>query len=192
VPTPSKTSNKQIVAVSLGILKSKGASALTLATVAKRVGVRAPSLYRRFADREALMREVELEVFRDLSKHLEVAAGSKAPYDALRAMAHAYRDYAHTFPDAYRLMFSAGSSGNTEETVVRLNAAMPLLSRLRGILGPSTPALAIARTMTAYLHGFTSMELSGAFRLADTVEEDFHAGLDLLLKAVGAIADRKA
>jgi len=41
--------------------------------------------------------------------------------------------------------------------------------------------LPLARTLTAFLHGFISMELANAFRLGGNIEAAFRDGLDTIL-----------
>ena len=54
MPTPERTSTEEIVAAGREILEIAGPSGLTMQAVADRVGVRAPSLYKRVRDRDAL------------------------------------------------------------------------------------------------------------------------------------------
>ena len=54
MPTPERTSYAEIVAAGRDILEESGPTGLTMQSVAQRVGVRAPSLYKRVRDRDAL------------------------------------------------------------------------------------------------------------------------------------------
>ncbi|WP_412159619.1 helix-turn-helix domain-containing protein, partial [Pantoea sp. SIMBA_079] len=54
MPTPEKTSRTAIVAAGRVLIESGGLDGLTMQAVAERVGVRAPSLYKRVRDRREL------------------------------------------------------------------------------------------------------------------------------------------
>ena len=45
-------------------------------------------------------------------------------------------------------------------------------------------ALAAARVLTPFLHGFVSMELSQAFRLGGGIDEAFETGLEAILSGL--------
>ena len=65
-------------------------------------------------------------------------------------------------------------------------AAAPLLALAERLVG-NDRALRAARLLTAFAHGFVSMELNGAFRLGGDVNAAFRDGIDVL---VGALETR--
>jgi AcrR family transcriptional regulator len=58
MPTPERTSYAEIVATGREVLEESGPAGLTMQRIAEKVGVRAPSLYKRVRDREALVEAV--------------------------------------------------------------------------------------------------------------------------------------
>ena len=51
-------------------------------------------------------------------------------------------------------------------------------------LGGEAGALAAARTVAAWAHGFVSMELAGAFRLGGDVDDAYDTGIEVILAGV--------
>jgi AcrR family transcriptional regulator len=139
---------------------------------------RAPSLYKRFADRDAILVAVTEGVLLDLRAALVAAAPGKSPAGDLAEMARAYRAFARRFPRLYPLLFASGA-----DVDARAAAVEPVLARLSALVAPKR-VLPAARLLTAFLHGFVSMELGGAFRLGGSVDEAFAFGLETILGAL--------
>ena len=180
MPTPAKTSPSEIIAAARDLLAEVGIDSLTMQAVADRVGVRGPSLYKHFADRAALLSAVEQTVVADLKNVLVAAATSPDDKTALRAMAKAYRRFACESPATYALIFSLQSPDEVSLAARRLSLE-PVLARLESYLGDRNLAFVRARVLTAFLHGFVSMETTGAFGMGGNIDSAFSMGLDILL-----------
>src|SRR5258705_874669 len=76
MPTPDRTSVEDIIRAGRDILESDGLGRLTMQAVADRVGVRAPSLYKRVKSRDDLIRLIAQATLQDLSERLHAVAGS--------------------------------------------------------------------------------------------------------------------
>lgn len=174
MPTPDRTSLAEIVDAGRGILEEGGPAKLTMQAVAARVGVRAPSLYKRVRDRDALLTLVAQASAQDLATRLEASDGS------LSALAHIYRAFAQQRPEGFRLMFTVDGAA---ESMAR--ASVPILSATREIVGPDA-ALDAARLVTAWATGFVNMELSGSFRFDGDLDQAFEYGLERLVAGLRA------
>lgn len=174
MPTPDRTSYAEIVAAGRALLEESGPSGLTMQRVAERVGVRAPSLYKRVRDREALVAAVAEATVDDLTDRLEASGGS------LEALAVTYRAFAHERPEGFRLLFAAAAP---QDAVNRVGATVV---RAAGSLAGEEHALEAARLVTAWVTGFAQMELAGAFRLGGDLDEAFAFGLATLRRGLAA------
>ena len=169
MPTPERTSTAEIVEAGREILEIAGPAGLTMQAVAERVGVRAPSLYKRVRDRDALLAAVATASIEALTARLEAVG------DDLTALAHAYRAFAHAHPEGFRLMFTVAAPHDALD-----RSAAPLIRATAALVGEDD-ALDAARLFTAWATGFLQMELSGAFRLGGNVDRAFDYGLRRLL-----------
>lgn len=165
MPAPERTTTAQIIAAGQQILESAGPAGLTMQAVAERVGVRAPSLYKRVRDRDALHAAVATASVDALTTRLEAAG------DDLAALAHTYRTFARERPEGFRLMFTAAVPHEALE-----RSAAPIIRACAAAVGEKD-ALDAARLFTAWATGFLQMELSGAFRLGGDVDRAFDYGL---------------
>lgn len=160
----------RIVAAARALYFERGPDAVTMRGVAERVGVTATALYRHFADKDAILREVMGEGSRLLGSHLFRALEAPTPLERLRATANAYLDFALAQPQAYRALFEAGEV--EEGTPIQLQrGAMRrfLRDRVReamdaGVLASGDPD-GIALSVWAMLHGLASLHHAGITRL---------------------------
>jgi AcrR family transcriptional regulator len=187
MPTPDRTSLDEIVAAGRSLLESGGLSGLTMQAVADRVGVRAPSLYKRVRDRSELVSRVAQATIRELGDRLDAAAADEPDSRrALAAVAHEARSFARERPVAFGLVFAPGADLALDPKALAQGSTTVL--RIAAELAGEDRALDAARTLTAWLNGFVGMELSGAFRLGGEVDRAFEFGIATL---TGALALRE-
>jgi AcrR family transcriptional regulator len=98
----------EIKALAWGQIATAGASALSLNAIAKQMGMSGPSLYRYFANRDALITELITDAYRSLADTLHAAAESGAD---LTALAHALRRWAQDDPQRYHLIYGTPVPG---------------------------------------------------------------------------------
>lgn len=119
----------EIIAAARELLDEEGDErAVTLRSVARRIGIAAPSIYPHFPDQPAIMLAVVRQEFDRLAAVLREAAeaGGQDPRQRLFAVCHAYLDLARTHPERYRTMFGGlwmpalDDSSITEEALVGL------------------------------------------------------------------------
>jgi len=180
-PAAPRTSNEAIVAAARLLLESGGTEAVTMQAVALQVGVRAPSLYKRFADRATLMTALADDIAADLAEAVAPAPDVRDPREAVRAMAARYRTFARRAPQSYQLLFA--TAGVAPSPGPNSLASADVLHLAGALAGPDD-ALEAARTLVAFAHGFVSMELAGAFRLGGDVDAAFDYGLETLIRGL--------
>ncbi len=161
-PARARTSQSAIVAAARDLLEEGGIEAVSMAGVAEQMGIRGPSLYKHVADRNALLSAVATDVALDLGRTLTraVERAGAGPTVRLRSIATAYRSFALATPRAAGLLFSSIAPGATPTMASQVEAVRPLLDAAEAIVGHAR-ALAAARVLTAFAHGFTDMESAG-------------------------------
>lgn len=174
MPTPDRTSLAEIVDAGRSLLEAGGPPKLTMQAVAERVGVRAPSLYKRVRDRDALLILVGIATADDLADRMEASDGT------LTALGHTYRAFAQQHPEGFRLLFTIQGPD-----AAMARASVPLLRATQEIVGEDA-ALNAARLVTAWATGFVNMELSGSFRFDGDIDEAFEYGIERLVAGLRA------
>lgn len=190
-PTPARTSRDAIVAAARAILEEDGLEAVTMVTVAWRVGIRPPSLYKHVRDHSALVTALVEGAADELRAVLATAAaaavddvaGPDPAAQRVAAIAEAYRGFAHRWPRSASLLFADLGPATGAMVALSARAAEPVVAAAAALVGPDR-ALPAARVLTAFVHGFTSMELAGAFRLGGDVDEAFGLGVETLVRGL--------
>lgn len=151
-----------------------GYDALTLATLADRLGIRVPSLYKHVRSLADLQRRLRLAGLRELDEALRAAAVGRAGREALLATGHAYRRYAREHPGHYAAGLRAPHHADHEEVApVAARLVELMLAVVRGYGLEGDDALHAVRGVRAALHGFVALEQAGAFGLPQDVDSSF-------------------
>ncbi|AMM19048.1 hypothetical protein AX769_01465 [Frondihabitans sp. PAMC 28766] len=173
MPTPEKTSVEAIVLAARDLLELDGLAGLTMNAVAQRVGVRPPSLYKRVGGRDDLIRLVAEATLTDLARRLDATAD---PVE----LAAAVRTFGGERPAAFQLVMTPGAGVPVARPEYGEAASRAILDLAARLAGPDH-ALEAARTLTAWVVGFVSMELSGGFTLGGSVDDAWLFGVTNLL-----------
>jgi AcrR family transcriptional regulator len=184
---PPKTSDAAIIKSARTLLERYGRSGFSMNDVASRVGVRAPSLYSRFADRAALLDALEAKLWIELRVCLERQLVAGKPFESLRSQARAYRAFAKANPNGYFLLFDIQRSPSRESKRARAAASEPFFAVLEGQAGASAAARAVAgaaRMLAPFIHGFVALELAGAMRGGSGLGAAFEQGVESILDDV--------
>jgi AcrR family transcriptional regulator len=181
-PAVAKTSDAEVIACARELIERHGSEALSMRDIARAIGVRAPSLYKRFANRTALLLAVDIQVMDEAAQVLTGAARGASPTARLRAIAHAYRRYARAHPRLYQLVYSGRTPRDPAATAARQRAVMPAVLEFGALVGEAR-ALAATRVLWAFLHGFVSMENVGEFRLGPGIDDAFRLGLEVVINS---------
>ncbi len=178
MPYPAKTSRDNIVREALKLLEVEGPAALSMRTLASKLGVNASSLYHHFSGKEVLEKALADEGARLLLKRLEAAARNQFAREALAATAEAYLAFCREHPALYTLMMAPRPPEKAEA-----GASKDLWNFVLERIGEVTKReddTAAAVAFWSFLHGFVSLERSGLFGLSGA-QGGLEVGLGALL-----------
>jgi AcrR family transcriptional regulator len=178
-------SREIVVAEAARVADEEGYERLTLAAVAKRFGVAVPSLYKHVHGLDALRRGLAVLAIRELSEALAAGANGREGKPALRAMAHAYRDYAREHPGRYAATLRAPDPSDRDATSAAQSLLATVFSVLAGYDLTGTGAVHATRALRAALHGFVALQAAGGFGMPQDVDRSFERmvdGLDAALR----------
>jgi len=191
MPRRPGLTRESVVERAAELVDREGLPALSLAQLARSLGVRAPSLYNHVDGLDDLRGALRLRGLERLERRIARAAVGRARRDALVAVAEAYRAFAGEHPGLYALTAGAGGGGaGSGRDAAAAEAAGSrvvgiVLDVLRGYGLEGDEALHAVRALRSSLHGFVSLERAGAFELPLDLDASFerlvrlhHAGLE--------------
>jgi AcrR family transcriptional regulator len=160
-----------VVAAAAALVDVAGLRQLTLARLAAAVGIRTPSLYAHIDGLDDLRSRLGARGAWELSAALKVAAAGRARGEALRAIALAYREYAHAHPGTYAAMQLAPDS--EEFAAAGAEVVGTIVAVLRGYGLEGEPAIHAVRAIRSALHGFVTLEREGGFGLPIDLDHSY-------------------
>jgi len=161
-----------VVCAATRIADEQGLDAVTLARVARALGVRAPSLYEHVGGHADLLARVGSDAALALAQALEGAAAGRSGADALRAVAGAYRAFARERPGSYAALQRAQPPGSEAARAGERVVAV-VIAVLRGYGLEGDDAVQAVRVVRSALHGFVVLENGGGFGLPLSLDDAF-------------------
>jgi AcrR family transcriptional regulator len=168
------------------LLDQRPGDSLSLAVVADSLGVRAPSLYKHVDGLPGLHRGLVLLAKGALADTLRDAVVGRSGDDAVTALADAYRRWALAHPGQYPLTVRAPLEGDADDLAVSERATSVVYTALGGYGLDGDDAVDATRFLRAALHGFVSLETSGAFALPVDLERSWQRAVQHVVAALAA------
>jgi AcrR family transcriptional regulator len=164
-----------VVRVAAELADELGFGRLTLATLAKRLGIALPSLYTHIRSLEHLRQQVSLLASEEIGQELGAAIQGRSHVEALAAIAEAYRAYALRFPGRYAASQLAPDLSDERHAAAIARIVHAIYATLRGY-GLEEPEITDAvRMLRSSLHGFVSLEQVGGFALPQSLDGSFQS-----------------
>lgn len=158
---PKLLSSADILKTAITLMEHDDADGLSLRAVAAKLGVKAPSLYRYFPHKEALEMAVAEEVLSALRTELQSASDSPDPDTRFRLMAGAYLRFARERFPLYVLIVQNRVPGTYGSKAAK--AVWNLLLEVTSAISGQHDDTAAAVATWSFLHGYATLEHSGAF-----------------------------
>ena len=167
-------STADVVAAGAALADEAGIGALTLASLAERLGVKPPALYKHVASLADLQHRIATLAMTELSEAFRDALQGRAGAEALEALFGAMRAYVGTHPGRYSATVGAEFRGQDDPLLV---ASTRVISSIRAVLAgygiaPDEADHAI-RALRCLIHGFSLLQAANAFQWSNDPDESF-------------------
>ncbi|WP_454793658.1 TetR/AcrR family transcriptional regulator [Mycolicibacterium lutetiense] len=159
------------------LLETGHVKAVSIRSVAQRVGVTPPSIYLHFADKDALLDAVCSRYFEKLDEEMQrVAADQPSTIEVLRAQGHAYVNFARRTPELYRLAtMGEGRPGSDVDTALNSSAFQHMRAAMEALIAegvyPPGDATMLALELWTAAHGVAAILISKPYLPWGDVDE---------------------
>ena len=158
-----RVTKERIISEAIRLIEEKEQSVISLHELARRLGIKTPSLYNHIKNTRDLQHEVFRYAIDKFVANQNAATAGKRKDEAVRAFAEAYYQFAKENKGLYRLIMSMPLDNDDTEKEL----ALPLLETVVKLLsdyGLKDETIAHwQRVLRAILHGFISQEDLGYF-----------------------------
>ena len=163
-----------------------GMQEVTLANLAKKLTIRPPSLYNHFDGLPGLRKALAIYGIDRLYEEVAHSAIGVSSTDAVIAISKAYVNFSRKHPGIYEATLFAPDP--EDEDVQRAGAKMVNLSvRVLGAFNlEGDQALNAVRGLRSILHGFSSLEQRGGFKLELDLDESLLIIIKAFLKGISS------
>src|SRR3954453_6340215 len=167
------------------LLETGNAKAVSIRSVAQRVGVTSPSIYLHFEDKDALLDAVCGRYFEKLNEEMQrVAADQPSTIDVLRAQGLAYVRFALKTPELYRIaMLGESRPGSDVDMALNTSAFVHMRNTVASLIAEGTyppgDETTLALELWTVAHGVAALLVSRPYLPWGDIE----AFADRVLKA---------
>ena len=169
-----------VVKAAAQLADREGLDRLTLARLAERLGVRAPSLYAHVHGLADLRARVGAQGVAQMNAAVSAAATGRAGAEALQAVCDAYRTFAHAHPGMYAAMQRPPEDPESEMAAAAGRLVEVFVAVLHGYGLEGEDAIHGTRLVRSALHGFVTLEQDEGFRMPIPLEETYRRLIAML------------
>lgn len=186
-----QTTSDKILAAARALLEQDGAAAVSMRRVADAVGITPMAIYRHFANRDTLLKNVADAAFMEVAREWSTHARHPDLMHALRHSMEHYLDYALRHPHMFDYNFSVARDDARrfpEDFRARCSPTLNVVADMlaegmrQGLLRPGDP-WNIAMTLWAQAHGLIALYRAGRFSYDEAQFRAFY------LQSIGVVFD---
>ncbi|MFC4321818.1 TetR/AcrR family transcriptional regulator [Litchfieldia salsa] len=171
-----------ILKTAADMVNEQGLDAITLASLAKRLSVRSPSLYNHIAGLEDLKKQLAIYGIEQLYTALIQSAIGRSGNEAVHAMGDAYVSFARENPGIYEATLLLPMDPDVQQAGSKIvDLTLKILAHYNLT---EDEAIHGVRGIRSILHGFASLEQKGGFGLPLDVNDSLKRLIDSYLVGI--------
>ncbi len=163
---------------------TEGFGAVTLATLAKKLNVRPPSLYNHIEGLGGLKKKLAVYGMEVLYERLAKASIGRSKDEAVHSMSGAYIEFAREHPGIYELTLHALDPEDQDVQRAGSKIVDLTVQILKGYELENDEVIHAVRGLRSILHGFSSLEQKGGFGLSLDLNKSLYLLIESFLAGI--------
>ena len=186
----TKIDRETIIREAAHIANETGIENLSLKTLAAKLGVKPPSLYNHVDGLDDLKQQIMLYGWKEMEDRIIQAVIGLTGYDAIRAMCHAFHQYATENQGIFSAMlwYNQYENEQTREATLKMFSVFLKITKSLNISQDNCAHL--VRMFRGFLEGFTLLENHHAFGNVQPIEDSFHLSIDILIEGMKKLEEK--
>ena len=162
---------QEIIEVCVEMIDKDGFQNLSVKTIADRLGIKPPSLYKHF---QGGLDEIKIAK----------SAVGKSREEGLKAMCYALREFAHDHPGVFEAICWHNSYTSELNNEITKGVISSLYSILDSLEFSETRKMHVLRSLRGLVEGFSMLEVPGSFGDEISLDESFAYGVEALISGI--------
>lgn len=176
----------KILLKAVEIADQEGVEALSLASLAKGLGIKPPSLYNHIESLSALRQQMALYGTDQLCEAMRAAAETAEGDQAVMAISLAYVNFVRSHPGLYEALSMAPDTADPAFQAAGRRVVDLVVQALDVYSLEASLQIHLVRGLRSMLHGFASIEQKKGFGMPELPDESFQIMVKTFLKGIKA------
>jgi AcrR family transcriptional regulator len=177
----------EVVDTAARIADAGGLDVMTLSDVARRLGIKTPSLYAHVDGREGLTRQLARRGAEDLTARLVTAAAGRSGIDAITAICDEYRDFARDHRGLYAaIQIAIGRDEDLATHQAQAEVVSVVAEVIRSLGIAEDELIPTIRGLRSLLHGFVTLETNQGFGRSEDLDDSFDRLVQIYIAGIAA------
>lgn len=168
----------RIISVAGALADQHGLEHLTMASIARELGISVPGLYKHVSSLAEVRRAIAFHGISGLTGGITAETIGRSGRDAVISAAGAYRAYARRHPGCYAASIVAPPADDPAYTEISDQAVRTILAIFSAWSLDEATGIDAVRAFRTILHGFVSLEAAGGFGLPQSIDATFGRLID--------------
>lgn len=175
---------QDVLLAAVEVADSEGTGAVSMSSVARKLGIRPPSLYNHVSGLEEIRTMLAVYALNQLYDQIQSKAGSIIGEKALRIFAFTYLNFASEHSGLYEAIQIPPRPDDAPLQEASQRFINLILHYLSSYKLTEEEALHTVRGIRSLIHGFASLKRQGGFGLPLEVQDSLQFNLDLILEGL--------